>query len=81
MAKRDTYNYNLKQGNKIVYKGTTKDLDKRKKEHEQSGKKFDRIEQIGKVKMEENAKKEQARILPTGKYRQSRPLNIAHKGP
>jgi hypothetical protein len=41
-AKRDTVNYVLKQGNKIVYVGKTKTerLEKRLAEHARSGKKF-----------------------------------------
>jgi predicted GIY-YIG superfamily endonuclease len=39
-TKRDTYNYVLKQGRKIVYRGITNDPDRRLKEHENSGKRF-----------------------------------------
>ncbi len=63
MKKRDTYNYNLKQGNKIVYKGTTDNLDRRADEHLTSGKKFDKIEKVGRAKTEESARKEEARQL------------------
>lgn len=38
MAKRTTFNYNLKQKGKVVYKGTTNDLDKRAEEHRRDGK-------------------------------------------
>ena len=49
-TKRDTYNYNLKNGRKIVYKGTSNDLEKRANEHQSDGKKFTYIQKIGKVK-------------------------------
>ncbi len=63
MTKRNTYNYNLKQGHKIVYKGTTNDLEKRAKEHEADGKNFTHIQQVGRVKTEHGAKSEEARQL------------------
>lgn len=63
MAKRDTYNYNLKQGNKVVYKGTTNDPERRKDEHRDSGKKFDSMEIDGRAKTSKNAQKEEARQL------------------
>lgn len=40
MSKKTTYNYNLKVGNTIVYKGTTNNLEKREAEHKADGKKF-----------------------------------------
>ncbi|RIH63440.1 GIY-YIG nuclease family protein [Mariniphaga sediminis] len=63
MTKRNTYNYNLKLGQKIVYKGTTNDLEKRAKEHEADRKKFSHIQQVGKAKTEYGAKSEEARQL------------------
>lgn len=39
-APRDTYNYALKQGRKIVYHGVTNDPVRREQEHANSGKKF-----------------------------------------
>lgn len=68
-AKRDTYNYNLKDGKKVVYKGTTNDLEKRKNEHKESGKRFTHIQKVGRSKTEEGAKKEEAEQLKT--YRQN----------
>jgi len=65
MSERDTYNYNLKQGKKIVYKGTTNDLEKREIEHKASGKKFASIQKVGRVKTEDSAKKEEANQLAT----------------
>ena len=66
MAKsRNTFNYNLKDGKKIIYKGTTNDLEKRANQHESDGKKFTHIQKVGRVKTEENASKEEARQLAT----------------
>ena len=63
MAKRDTYNYNLKKGNKVVYKGITNDPERREEEHRESGKKFDVMELVGRAKTEDSAKQEEARQL------------------
>ena len=38
--KRDTYNYILRDGKKVVYKGITNDPDRRFDEHVKSGKRF-----------------------------------------
>jgi len=35
MAKRDTYKYQFKVGNKVVHKGITNDLERREGEHKQ----------------------------------------------
>ena len=35
VAKRDTYKYHFKIGNKIVHSGITNDLDRREMEHKQ----------------------------------------------
>lgn len=40
MQKRNTYNYELKQGHKVVYRGITTNLNRRHNEHKRSGKKF-----------------------------------------
>ncbi|MCB9194854.1 MAG: GIY-YIG nuclease family protein [Flavobacteriales bacterium] len=63
MAKRDTYNYNLKIGRKIVYKGITSNLEKRMKEHETDGKKFTHIQQVGNAKTYVGASQEETRQL------------------
>ena len=42
-AKRDTYNYVLKRGRKIVYRGISNDPERRLNEHKQSGKRFTHI--------------------------------------
>jgi len=38
--KRDTYNYELKRGRRIVYRGITKNPNRRLGEHKRSGKRF-----------------------------------------
>lgn len=35
MAKRDTFKYHFKIGNKILHRGITNDLDRREQEHQQ----------------------------------------------
>lgn len=47
MSERDTYKYELRRGNKVVYVGTTKDLERRESEHKADGKDFTRMVQIG----------------------------------
>jgi len=61
--KRETYNYNLKVGRKVVYKGITTDLDKRAKEHAADGKKFTHIQKVGRVKTQSGASKSEAEQL------------------
>ena len=34
MSERDTYKYHLKEGNKIVHRGITNDLERREQEHQ-----------------------------------------------
>lgn len=63
--KRETFNYNLKVGKKIVYKGITNDLDKRSKQHEADGKDFTHIQKVGRAKTEEGASKAEAKQLAT----------------
>lgn len=60
---RNTYNYNLKQDLRIVYKGITPNLEKRAIEHEVGGKRFSHLQIVGRVKTEQGAKREEARQL------------------
>lgn len=53
---RDTYKYHLKDGNRIVHRGITNDLDRRESEH-QAEYPGTRIEQIGNVTTREAALK------------------------
>ena len=65
MKNRKTVNYNLKQGNKVVYKGTTNDLEKRAQEHRAGGKEFSNIEKVGRAKTEQGARVAEAKQLAT----------------
>lgn len=46
MAKRDTYKHHMKQGNRVVYRGITNDLERHQAEH-QAQIPGAKIEQIG----------------------------------
>ncbi len=52
MAKRDTYKYDFKVGNKIIHSGITNDLDRRGQEHQQRWPKG-HIVQVGRATTEE----------------------------
>ena len=54
VAKRDTYKYHFKTGNKIVHSGKTNDLDRREEEHKQKWPKG-HIFQVGNKTTEEAA--------------------------
>lgn len=41
--KRDTVTYDLKKGREVVYRGTTKDPERREREHRDAGLDFDRL--------------------------------------
>jgi len=56
MAKRDTYKYVFKVGNKIVHGGITDDLERREQEHELRWPKG-HIKQVGNITTEEAARK------------------------
>ncbi len=62
-TKRETVNYNLKDGNKVVYKGITNDLKKREAEHRRDNKDFTHIQQVGIKKTDTGANKEETRQL------------------
>ncbi|MDD4000555.1 MAG: GIY-YIG nuclease family protein, partial [Bacilli bacterium] len=65
MKTRNTNNYKLKDRNKVVYIGTTTNLEKRAAEHKAAGKNFTCIEKVGRVKTEQSAKKQEAKQLET----------------
>ena len=60
--KRDTYNYVLKEGNKILYAGITKDLERRETEH-QKDKVFNKMTVIGRASTLESAKKRETEMI------------------
>ena len=49
MANRDTYKYELRNGNKVVYVGITNDLGRREAEHRNEGMKFTSMTKVGNV--------------------------------
>ena len=61
--KRDTVTYDLKDGNKIVYRGTTDDPERRAEEHKASGKKFSNLKVTSRKMTEEGAKKKEVDAL------------------
>ncbi|MBU4349376.1 hypothetical protein KJ830_05895 [bacterium] len=56
VAKRNTYKYHFKVGNKIVHSGITDDLDRREQEHKQKWPNG-HIYQVGNKTTEEAARK------------------------
>ncbi|MCK5680293.1 GIY-YIG nuclease family protein [bacterium] len=70
MAKNpmDTVTYDLKKGNKVVYRGTTNDPERRMQEHVDAGKQFSGMNITSRKMTEEGAKKKEAATLKT--YRQ-----------
>ncbi len=52
---RDTYKYNLKEGNKIVHTGITNDLERRESEHQQKYGNSVHIKQVGNITTREGA--------------------------
>jgi len=62
---KTTYNYNLKNGRRVVYKGTTNNPERRLDEHVEEGKKFTHMQVVGRAKTPNGANKEEARQLAT----------------
>jgi len=53
--KRDTYKYELKQGNKVVYVGITDDPGRREQEHRNDGKQFTSMTIVGNASTRQGA--------------------------
>ena len=67
MAKRDTYKYHLKQGNKIIQSGITNDLDRRETEHQREHGDSVHVKKVGNRTTRDGAKdweKQQKRGTP-----------------
>lgn len=62
---RDTHMYDLKKGNKVVYKGITNDSERRKAEHRRDGKDFDKLTPTSQLLTRRGAKKREAEALDT----------------
>ncbi|CAK3496129.1 GIY-YIG domain-containing protein [Vibrio crassostreae] len=65
MTKRDTITYELKEGNKVVYVGTTNDPERRMQEHQDAGKKFTKMNVTSRKMTEAGALKKEAARLET----------------
>ena len=71
--KQDTVTYELKQGNKVVYVGTTNDPERREQEHSEDGKKFGHMNITSRRMTEEGAKKKETERIET--YRKNQGEN------
>lgn len=67
--KRDTVTYDLKDGIKIVYRGTTDDPERRSEEHKEDGKKFTKLTVTSRKMTEDGAKQKETEALE--RYRKS----------
>ncbi|HUV59746.1 MAG TPA: hypothetical protein VMW09_06505 [Desulfatiglandales bacterium] len=63
--KRDTVTYDLKDGHKIVYRGTTSDPKAREEEHRADGKKFTKLVVTSRKMTEESAKVKESKVIKT----------------
>lgn len=61
--KRDTVTYELREGNKIVYFGTSDDPERREQEHREAGKNFSKLKVTSRKMTEDSAKKKEAARL------------------
>ena len=66
---RKTVTYDLKKGNKIVYRGTTNNPERRENEHRREGKDFDKLLVTSRRMTQDGAKKKEVDNLET--YRRS----------
>ncbi len=64
-ASRNTVTYDLKRGHKVVYRGTTKNPERREQSHRAEGKKFDQLVVTSRRMTQEGAKKREAENLET----------------
>ena len=71
--KRDTVTYELKQGNKVVYVGTTNDLERREQQHREDGKKFSSMKATSRRMTEDGARRKETERLAT--YRKNQGEN------
>ncbi|NQT63581.1 MAG: GIY-YIG nuclease family protein [Candidatus Marinimicrobia bacterium] len=73
VKKRDTVTYELKDGNRVVYVGTTNDPDRREQEHKDQGKKFGHMNVTSRKMTDDGAKKKESEKLAT--YRKNQGKN------
>ncbi len=72
VKKRDTVTYELKQGNKVVYVGTTNDPDRREQQHRKEGKNFTHLKVTSIRMTKDGARKKEAEQLATYRKNQGR---------
>jgi hypothetical protein len=65
MTKRDTYKYELKDGNTVVYVGTTSNPLKREQKHRSEGKIFGHLKIVGRISTKTGAENWQEKRLET----------------
>ena len=70
--KRDTVTYELKQGNKVLYVGTTNDPDRREQEHLSAGKEFGHMNITSRRMTSDGAKKKEEDRLQAFRKNQGR---------
>lgn len=67
MANRNTYKYELHNGNKVVYVGITNDMERREAEHRNEGMKFTNMTKVGNITTREAAEAREADRIATYK--------------
>ena len=73
VKKRDTVTYELKQGNQVVYVGTTNNPERREQEHKGEGKKFSHMRITSRRMTDTGAKQKESERLKT--YRKNQGKN------
>jgi len=63
MSRRNHWPYALKQGRKTVYIGETNDLEARAEEHQSDGKRFTRLEPLGRAMTKDSALRREEEAL------------------
>ena len=63
--KRDTQTYDLMDKGRIVYRGTTNDLERRRQEHKDEGKRFQQMVATSNKMTEEGAQRKEEKNLQT----------------
>ena len=61
--RRDTQTYELRQGRKVVYRGTTNNPERREKEHKNQGKTFTKMNLTSRKMTVDGAKRKEAEQL------------------
>ena len=62
---RDTITYDLMKRNRVVYRGTTDDPERREAEHRKAGKDFDKLVATSRRMTRDSAKRREAENLET----------------